>query len=152
MACKWLGERVAAPDLNTVIKNALTKTSAGNWGPNATFKFPAHGGTGGIWKSVAAKLQQDKLRFGEDYGIEEIDTEKKYVVLKGGKRIGYESLVSTLSVDHLLPMLRVEEAQRKEKIQVMTKSVEKGLVYSNTIVLGLGIRGVLPPRIGDKCE
>ena len=23
-----------------------------NWGPNAVFRFPQHGGTGGIWKKV----------------------------------------------------------------------------------------------------
>ena len=49
MQCKWLGERVAAPNLKMVISNTLNKKVAGNWGPNATFKFPARDGTGGIW-------------------------------------------------------------------------------------------------------
>lgn len=48
MQCEWLGERVAAPSLKQVVKNTLYKKEAGNWGPNATFKFPAEGGTGGI--------------------------------------------------------------------------------------------------------
>ncbi len=49
MQCKWLGERVAAPNLRIVIGNALARKEAGNWGPNATFRFPKKGGTGGIW-------------------------------------------------------------------------------------------------------
>ena len=28
------------------------KTESG-WGPNAVFRFPQHGGTGGIWKKVS---------------------------------------------------------------------------------------------------
>ncbi len=63
MQCKWLGERVAAPSLKLVVSNTLNKKVAGNWGPNATFKFPARDGTGGIWKAVARTLPQDKLVF-----------------------------------------------------------------------------------------
>ena len=63
MQCEWLGERVAAPSTKLVISNVLNKKTAGNWGPNATFKFPAHGGTGGIWKAVAATLPQERFSF-----------------------------------------------------------------------------------------
>ena len=41
-------------------QNILNKT-AGNWGPNATFRFPAHGGTGGIWKAAAKTLPKEKF-------------------------------------------------------------------------------------------
>ena len=62
MQCEWLGERVAAPDLRLVLHNALTKAAAGNWGPNATFRFPARDGTGGIWAAVASKLPRQAFR------------------------------------------------------------------------------------------
>ena len=54
MQCRWLGERVAAPNLKMVVSNTLNKKVAGNWGPNATFKFPARNGTGGIWKDAVS--------------------------------------------------------------------------------------------------
>ncbi len=150
MQCAWLGERVAAPDLEKVVKNVLNKTTAGNWGPNATFRFPAKGGTGGIWKAVAGRLDQKNLVLGQKSRVMEVDTEKKEVVLKDGSKIGYKHLVSTIALDHLLPILKVEE-QKKEMLSGM-KEAAKGLVFSNTIVLGIGIRGTLPDRIGDKCE
>lgn len=49
MNASWLGERVAAPDVKLLARNVILNKVAGNWGPNATFRFPAHGGTGGIW-------------------------------------------------------------------------------------------------------
>ncbi|EEY16894.1 autoinducer 2 sensor kinase/phosphatase luxQ [Verticillium alfalfae VaMs.102] len=53
MQCAWLGERVAAPNLKLVTKNVVLNKIAGNWGPNATFRFPARDGTGGIWIAVS---------------------------------------------------------------------------------------------------
>jgi hypothetical protein len=32
-------------------------------GPNATFRFPARDGTGGIWKAVAKTLPASRFRF-----------------------------------------------------------------------------------------
>ena len=55
MQCSWLGERVATANVNRVIENVLKKEDAG-WGPNAVFRFPQKGGTGGIWKAVAKRL------------------------------------------------------------------------------------------------
>ena len=34
------------------------KTESG-WGPNAVFRFPQHGGTGGIWKKVSLLAEYD---------------------------------------------------------------------------------------------
>ena len=65
MQCEWLGERVAAPNLKTVTKNVILNKTAGNWGPNATFRFPARDGTGGIWIAVANTLPKEKKRFGK---------------------------------------------------------------------------------------
>ena len=141
MQCQWLGERVAAPDLKTVTKNVILQKTAGNWGPNATFRFPAHGGTGGIWIAVANTVPKEKTRFGEHGAVKQVDAESKRVILKDGTSIGYEKLVSTMGVDSLVEMMN-----EKELI-----GLSKGLYYSSTHVLGVGIRGERPERIGDKC-
>lgn len=31
------------------------------------------------------------------------------------------------------------------------RATSRELIYSSTHVIGVGVRGVLPPRIGDKC-
>lgn len=141
MQCQWLGERVAAPDLKTVTKNVILQKTAGNWGPNATFRFPAEGGTGGIWIAVANTLPKEKTRFGEHGQVKKVDAQGKKVVLQDGKTIAYEKLITTMAVDSL-----VEKMENKELIEL-----SKGLFYSSTHVIGVGVRGERPERIGDKC-
>ena len=65
MQCAWLGERVATPDVKKVVSNIIHNKTAGNWGPNATFRFPARDGTGGIWIAVDKTLPDSKKRYGE---------------------------------------------------------------------------------------
>lgn len=141
MQCQWLGERVAAPDLKTVTKNVILQKTAGNWGPNATFRFPARGGTGGIWIAVANTLPNEKTRFGKNGTVTKVDADNKLVHLQDGTTIGYQKLVSTMPVDSL-----VEKMGDKEMV-----SLSKGLYFSSTHIVGIGVRGERPERIGDKC-
>ncbi|UKZ51409.1 hypothetical protein TrVGV298_005168 [Trichoderma virens] len=141
MQCQWLGERVAAPDVKTVTKNIILNKVAGNWGPNATFRFPARDGTGGIWIAVADTLPNEKKRFGKQGTVTKVDAENKTVTMADGTTIGYGKLVNTMAVDHL-----VEKMGNQELV-----TLSKGLYYSTTHVIGVGIRGERPERIGDKC-
>ena len=141
MQCQWLGERVAAPDLKSVTKNVILQKTAGNWGPNATFRFPAHGGTGSIWIAVANTLPKEKTCFGEAGTVTKIDADAKKVSLRDGTSIHYERLITTMGVDSL-----VEKMGDQDLIKL-----SKGLYYSSTHVIGVGIRGERPERIGDKC-
>ncbi|CCX32249.1 hypothetical protein FPQ18DRAFT_313936 [Pyronema domesticum] len=141
MQCEWLGERVAAPDLKTVTKNVILNKTAGNWGPNATFRFPANGGTGGIWISVASTLPQEKLLLGEKGTVTGVDADAKTVTTKDGKKIKYNKLISTMAVDHLAAAMGDNELVE----------LGKKLTFSSTHVVGVGIRGTRPENIGDKC-
>lgn len=141
MQCQWLGERVAAPDLKTVTKNVILNKTAGNWGPNATFRFPAEGGTGGIWIAVAKTLPKEKTMYGDHATVTKVDADAHKVSLKDGTTIKYGKLISTMSVDFLT------EAMGNHDLHQLSK----GLFYSSTHVIGVGIRGHRPERIGDKC-
>ena len=141
MQCQWLGERVAAPDLKTVTKNVILQKTAGNWGPNATFRFPAHGGTGGIWIAVANTLPKEKTQFGAHSTVQKVDADNKFVTLENGKTIGYQKLITTMAVDSL-----VQKMGNTDLI-----ALSKDLFYSSTHIIGVGVRGARPERIGDKC-
>jgi hypothetical protein len=141
MQCQWLGERVAAPNVKAVTTNVILNKTAGNWGPNATFRFPARGGTGGIWIAVANTLPKEKTRFGEKGKVAKVHANSKVVTLADGTTVGYEKLISTMAVDAL-----AEQIGDKELIDYT-----KDLFYSSTHVIGVGIRGERPERIGDKC-
>jgi hypothetical protein len=60
MQCEWLGERVATVDVTRAISNVINGKEDAGWGPNAVFRFPKQGGTGAIWKGVAALLPAEK--------------------------------------------------------------------------------------------
>lgn len=85
MNATWVGERVAAPNVKLLVRNVTLGKVAGNWGPNATFRFPAHGGTGGSWIAVAKTLEAKKTRFGEHGTVTKVDSESKKVHLKDGE-------------------------------------------------------------------
>ncbi|EMD85756.1 hypothetical protein COCHEDRAFT_1219094 [Bipolaris maydis C5] len=141
MQCEWLGERVAAPNVKGVMYNIIHGKTAGNWGPNATFRFPARDGTGGIWIAVAKTLPESKTRYGENSKVTKVDADGHKVHLKDGTVVNYKKLINTMAVDAL-----VESMGDKELIDL-----SKGLYYSTTHVIGVGLRGERPERIGDKC-
>ncbi|KAL9072744.1 MAG: hypothetical protein Q9157_004984 [Trypethelium eluteriae] len=80
-------KRVAAPDVKLLTRNVILGKVAGNWGPNSTFRFPAHGGTGGIWIAVAKTLDQKRTRFGVHGTVTRTDAETKKVYLKDGQLV-----------------------------------------------------------------
>lgn len=141
MGSDWLGERVAAPNVKLIAKNIILNKTAGNWGPNATFRFPARDGTGGIWIAVANTLPKEKMRFGKQGAVEKVDADKKIVTLGDGTKVGYNKLISTMNVDQLVERMGDNELQ----------TISKGLYFSSTHVIGVGLRGGRPDRIGDKC-
>ncbi|KAF5982820.1 UDP-galactopyranose mutase [Fusarium coicis] len=141
MNSTWVGERVAAPNVKLVTTNAILGKAAGGWGPNATFRFPARGGTGGIWTAVADTLDRSKTRFGDHGAVTKIDADAKTVYLKDGTTVKYGALISTMAVDQLAGTIGDVELQKSLK----------PLYYSSTNVIGVGIRGKRPDRIGDKC-
>ncbi len=141
MQCAWLGERVAAPNLKTVINNVILQKTDGNWGPNATFRFPARGGTGAIWIAVAKTLPKAMTRFGSHGEVSSVDADAKVVTMKDGKTVSYKKLITTMAIDHL--------AEKMGDRELMALS--RGLFYSTTHVIGVGIRGTRPESIGAKC-
>jgi len=134
MQCSWLGERVATVDAKKVIENVLKNEPAVGWGPNAVFRFPKEGGTGEIWKKVAALLPEDKQQY--KTRVVKVDADNKTAILEDGSSIKYNKLMSTISLDFMMDWVGKPE-------------LAKGLKYSSTHVVGFGIRGVNPHDL--KC-
>lgn len=136
MQASWMGERVATVDVNRAISNVLHKKEEAGWGPNATFRFPAEGGTGGIWKKVARLLPKENTGYGPGKYMESLDLDEKVAKFQDGTTVKYNSLISTMPLDRLLRM--VGQPQWAD-----------GLTYSHCHIIGLGIRGANPH--GAKC-
>ena len=90
---------------------------------------------------MAKTLPQQKTRFGENGRVQLIDSEGHRALLGDGTIVNYKKLINTMAVDSLVECMRDEE--------LITLS--KGLFYSTTHVIGVGVRGARPERIGDKC-
>lgn len=139
MATQWLGERVARIDLERTILNIIDGKDEDQWGPNSRFRFPLRGGTGEIWRRLAARFQPDQLKFRKR--VISVDTLAKSVQLQDGSAEAYDILVSTIPLDVLL---------KCADLQSMNEAA-KGLRYSTVQVVGVGLKGSPPPHLQKKC-
>lgn len=143
MQCSWLGERVAVPNLSQ-IQDLLQHSPTSNdpppspctsWGPNATFRFPVKGGTGGIWKAVAATLPRERLK--TSTSVVSIDTVDRVVKTACGKAFAYKELISTMPLDQLCGILSPARPDLEKLASQLT--------HTTTHVIGVGIRGTHHP-------
>jgi len=98
MQFNWIGERVSVVDLKMVLKNIILEQDDVAWGPNNTFKFPLHGGTGEIFHRLG-RLQADHIRYGQ--AVVRIDPDAKTVTTADGTTVQYDVLLNTAPVDIL---------------------------------------------------
>jgi protoporphyrinogen oxidase len=142
MQSKWVGERVAEPDLKRIVRNVVLDKADAGWGPNSTFRFPARGGTHNIWITVASTLPKENLMLGPDCKVKRIDSEKKIAYLADDKTsIQYKTLISTM------PMPLLTEAMNDKDLY----SASKSLFYTTTHSIGIGIRGKPTPHAANVC-
>jgi len=139
MSWTWVGDRVAPVDLERIIENYVLGRDEVAWGPNNHFRFPLSGGTGSIWRTVAAQLPQANLHLGE--AASKIDLDKRAVLTVTGRLHTYDVLVSTVNLAQLCKLSGVE--YRFPELQ--------SLKTSSTHVVGLGIRGKAPEELRTKC-
>lgn len=138
---RWVGERVAVPDLDRIRRNIAEHRDDVSWGPNNTFRFPLHGGTGAIWSAVAANLPQERLRLGT--AVESLDLQSRRITLSDGHALDFDTLISTVPV--------VDLCRMAPAIAPEVRRAAESLTFSSTHVFGVGLRGTLPDTVGKKC-
>jgi protoporphyrinogen oxidase len=150
MSSSWVAERVATVDLKRILRNVIEGRDDRGWGPNATFRFPLHGGTGRIWQAIAERLAADRLHLGAE--VTAIDSRKKIVHLSDGTVADYDWLITTMPMDALLD--RISDADRDFNAQSAIRNpqlVGGRLRHSSTHVIGVGLAGPVPERLATKC-
>ncbi|MFL5556041.1 MAG: protoporphyrinogen/coproporphyrinogen oxidase [Gemmatimonadaceae bacterium] len=135
---EWVGERVAVVDIKRVLGNVILDRDDAGWGPNATFKYPRHGGTGGLFERVQPYVQ-DNLRL--NARTVEIDLETREVVLEDGTREKYDHLLSTMPMDLLVKSMN---GQTPESVREQADALR----HSGSYIVGVGIKKPVPSR---KC-
>lgn len=99
MSASWVGERVSIVGLEGVLKNILLEKDEVGWGPNNAFTFPSSGGTGEIFRRMAAPLAE-RIRYGD--GVATIDAANRTLTTASGQKVRYGALLNTGPLDLLI--------------------------------------------------
>lgn len=141
MNANWVGERVAVTDLQRVTENILFDKDDFSWGPNNTFQFPKHGGTGAIWKAVGELVGHENVLLNAK--VDQIEPGTKKIILADGREIEYDFVMNTMPLDVFAKKVNGLSPETVEKAQ--------GLKYSSTNVIGIGLKGKPKPELATKC-
>lgn len=136
----WMGERVATVDFRRVLRNVALRKDDVGWGPNSTFRFPRHGGTGSIWDAVAARLGGERMHFGR--ALASVSAGERVARFADGTAESYDALVSTVPLDLLLKML-------EDRPELTRRAGE--FVHSSSHIVGIGLSGQPPAELRTKC-
>jgi len=116
-------------DFKRLLENVLYERDDVGWGPNNKFKFPLHGGTGEIYRRIAAHFPE-KIKTGKQ--LAEVDVVQRRVSFADGTGDTYDVLISTAPVDLLAHMIKPADNRLRDATQ--------GLEHNNLLVVGLGLK------------
>jgi protoporphyrinogen oxidase len=137
MSRDWLGERVAMPNVERILKNILLEQPDKGWGPNNKFKYPLYGGTGGLYTPFV-KYIKDNLHLNKTAVA--IDKDAKQVHFSDGEVVDYDLLLTTMPL--YLLVHRLNDAPQA------IREATKGLHHSSGFIVGVGINRPTP---SEKC-
>jgi protoporphyrinogen oxidase len=103
MSSDWIAERVAVIDYERALRNVREGRDDVGWGPNNRFVFPTSGGTGEIYRRLAARLP-DRIAYRQT--VVEVDLAEQIVRVAAGEQYRYGALVSTMPLDQLVATLK----------------------------------------------
>jgi UDP-galactopyranose mutase len=132
MQSRWIGERVSVVDYKRALKSLIFEEDDAAWGPNNLFMFPAEGGTGEIYRRLAARLS-DHITYDRD--LVSVDPEAKLLRFKDGSEETYDVLISTVPVDKLVRSLTA----CPDQVSAAAEDLEHNGVY----MVGIGYETAL---------
>jgi protoporphyrinogen oxidase len=133
MSATWIAERVSVIDYQRVAANVREGRDDVAWGPNNTFVFPAMGATGEIYRRVAERLGEDRIRYGSE--VVAVFPERRAVRFDDGTEVEYDALVSTMPVDRLV--------QRLEDAPDALREASRQLRHNGVYMVGVGYEAPL---------
>jgi protoporphyrinogen oxidase len=129
MQARWIGERVAVIDYARAAAAVAAGEDDLGWGPNHTFSFPRAGGTGEIYRRMAAPLRDRILLGAEVVGI---DPAARVLRLADGARLPYDAVVSTGPLDRLVAGI--------DGVPPAVADAAASLVHNTVYMVGVGYR------------
>jgi protoporphyrinogen oxidase len=137
MSKQWMAERVSVVDTERVLRNVILDRDDLSWGPNNRFKYPLHGGTGGIYNAFWPYVEP---RLHLETAARRVDFNAKVVEFADGSATRYDVLLSTLPVDQLVAWSKGAPTEVRE--------AATRLAHSSSYIVGVGVRRPCP---SEKC-
>jgi protoporphyrinogen oxidase len=128
MSKSWMAERVSVVDFRRMLENVLYERDDAGWGPNSKFRFPLHGGTGEIYRSMARRFPA-KVKLSKE--VVAVDEKKRLISFADGSGDNYDVLITAAPLDLLIGMLQSRDA----KLQDAAAELE----HNSLLVIGLGL-------------
>lgn len=138
MSSDWIDERVSIVSFEEALKGVLLRQADDDWGPNRTFVFPLRGGTGEIFRRLAASLPKQKLKYNKE--VVGVNLAERTICLNDGSRVRYEHLITSMPVDVLVRLI--------EGVPECVLQCASLLRHSGTYAVGCG---VTMPLKGNWC-
>ena len=138
MGTQWIGDRVPPVDVERVQRNVAQGLDDVSWGPNATFQFPKHGGTGAIWNALASRLPADKIR--RSTALVSLDASKRIARFSDGTSDAYDWIISTIPLPHLTRLVGDKGLH----------ALARQLRSTHVDIVGLAFPAPLPEQLRDK--
>ena len=128
METSWLGGRVPLPDLEQMIEGALEPVPK-PMGPNARFGYPLKGGFQALMDAFVPHLRGD-MWLGTT--MTSVSPRNRTLTLSDGRKIGYDTLVSTVPLPKLVAALGEEAPD-----EIVAAS--KGLRHTSIRCVNIGV-------------
>ena len=131
----WIADRISVIDIKRIISNIVTLKEDSDWGPNNTFHYPLHGGTGGLFNKFLP-FTKGHLLLGKD--VVRINTESREILFQDGERVTYDVLISTMPLSELIDKLDKKPGQ--------IEKAQADFNWNGGYMVGIGINKPCPSK------
>jgi protoporphyrinogen oxidase len=131
----WISERVSIIDIKKILENIIHQRDDSNWGPNNTFRYPLAGGICGLFNRF---LPYTNGHLNLNKEVEKILPEKKEIIFRGGEKVSYDILISTIPLNEFLKKMEGKQGE-------IGKTGSK-LLWNGGYMVGIGIKKTCPSK------
>ncbi|MBI4493139.1 MAG: FAD-dependent oxidoreductase [Chloroflexi bacterium] len=133
MSKHWIAERVSVVDSERVLRNVILDRDDVSWGPNSRFKYPLHGGTGGLFNAFLPYVEP---RLHLQKAARQVDFDARVVEFDDGTCTRYDVLISSLPIDQLVTWSKGAPPEIRE--------AAARLDHSSSYIVGVGVAAPCP--------
>lgn len=132
---------VPTVDLARIVENIREQRDDPAWSDDTRIRYPAKGGTGSVWRGVAARLPTDRLHLNTE--IVSIHLKEQTATLNDGRKVRYQRLFNSMPLGKLLSIISDQPHLAKLAGYFSPAKVD---------VVGIGVQGKCPEQLEDVCS